>query len=236
LLEAESSVKMLRSQLRKMQQANDDPARQRVAQNMHAGRPAGRPGKAYAHVSSAPTLPRLPKVSGVEGGGGGGGVYRRRRANTTWRRSDRNVPRPEGSVDADEGESSSSFEEDLRNFRGERVYKARGGIGSSLDGRGRGGIGSSLDAGRGARGGRSSSNSNSNSRGGIGSSLDGSVDASGSVDGSMDDLYRSYVLGDAAADRWDDDDERGDSLDDELRQSWLKDSGYYSVDETIDDR
>ena len=173
---------------------------------------------------------------GVEGGGGGGGVYRRRRANTTWRRSDRNVPRPEGSVDADEGESSSSFEEDLRNFRGERVYKARGGIGSSLDGRGRGGIGSSLDAGRGARGGRSSSNSNSNSRGGIGSSLDGSVDASGSVDGSMDDLYRSYVLGDAAADRWDDDDERGDSLDDELRQSWLKDSGYYSVDETIDDR
>lgn len=181
---------------------------------------------------------RLEKMRarGVEGGGGGGGVYRRRRANTTWRRSDRNVPRPEGSVDADEGESSSSFEEDLRNFRGERVYKARGGIGSSLDGRGRGGIGSSLDAGRGARGGRSSSNSNSNSRGGIGSSLDGSVDASGSVDGSMDDLYRSYVLGDAAADRWDDDDERGDSLDDELRQSWLKDSGYYSVDETIDDR
>ena len=64
LLEAESSVRMLRTQLRKMQQQHDDPAAKRVAQNMHEGRPAGRPGKAYA-PSSAPMFPRLPaKVTG----------------------------------------------------------------------------------------------------------------------------------------------------------------------------
>ena len=73
LLESESSVKMLRTQLRRMQQQQaDDPAKARSAKNLHAGLPSSKPNARMAGASAASAPPlRLPKLGGGEAGGAG---------------------------------------------------------------------------------------------------------------------------------------------------------------------